>query len=489
MMNLALLVDFGSTWTKVRAVDLDQARVVGSAQGPSTVATDITIGLEHALARLHAGLGHVPRYRARLGSSSAAGGLRMVTVGLVRELTAEAARQAALGAGARLVGSYAYRLTRADVQEIEACRLDILLLCGGTDGGNRDIIIHNARALAASAYAGPVIVAGNRDAADEVAGILPGTLFCANVMPSFNVLDTDPARARIREVFMNRIVHAKGIDRARGLLDDVVLPTPAAVLEGAELLAAGPTGDDGLGPLVVVDPGGATTDVHSVGESPADSGVVRLGLPEPHAKRTVEGDLGMRHNAASIVESCGANAIAAAAGIDVAQLHALLAQIAADVERLPESAHEHALDRSLGRAAIRLAVRRHAGTVETVQTAQGPVRVQRGKDLSRVATLIGTGGVIVHAPHPRELLEAALADRGDPFSLGPREPRLLIDRDYALFASGLLARVDRRAAYELARHALRDATSEASEVSDTAAAPDARSTHAAGSSASSPSVS
>jgi uncharacterized protein (TIGR01319 family) len=450
------------------------------------VATDITIGLEHALARLHAGLGHVPRYRARLGSSSAAGGLRMVTVGLVRELTAEAARQAALGAGRARVGSYAYRLTRADVQEIEACRPDILFVCGGTDGGNRDIIIHNARALAASAYAGPGSSPG-RDAADEVAGSCPVRCSARTSCPRSMSSTSDPARARIREVFMNRIVHAKGIDRARGLLDDVVLPTPAAVLEGAELLAAGPTGDDGLGPLVVVDPGGATTDVHSVGESPADSGVVRLGLPELHAKRTV-GDLGMRHNAASIVElrcqcHCGCRRI------DVAQLYALLAQIAADVERLPESAHEHALDRSLGRAAIRLAVRRHAGTVETVQTAQGPVRVQRGKDLSRVATLIGTGGVIVHAPHPRELLEAALADRGDPFSLGPREPRLLIDRDYALFASGLLARVDRRAAYELARHALRDATSEASEVSDTAAAPDARSTHAAGASASSPAVS
>ncbi|MBU2285842.1 MAG: glutamate mutase L, partial [Gammaproteobacteria bacterium] len=99
---------------------------------------------------------------------------------------------------------------------------------------------------------------------------------------------------------------------------------------------------------------------------------------------------------------------------------------------------------------------RHAGTVETVHTAQGPVQVQHGKDLSRVATLIGTGGVIVHAPDPRHLLEAALADRGDPFSLGPRDPRLLIDSDYALFASGLLARVDRRVAYQLACNALRD---------------------------------
>jgi len=287
--------------------------------------------------------------------------------------------------------------------------------------------------------------------------VLPEALVCANVMPEFNVLAIEPARARIREVFMNRIVHAKGIDRARGLLDDVVLPTPAAVLEGAELLAAGPGGTDGLGALVVVDPGGATTDVHSIGESPPETGVVRPGLPDPYAKRTVEGDLGMRHNAASIVESCGAEAIAADAGIGSDRLHALLALIAADVERLPTTPEERALDRSLARAAIRLAVRRHAGTLDTVHTAQGPVRVQRGKDLRRVGTLIGTGGVIVHADRPRELLEAALADPADPFSLGPVDARLLVDRDYALFASGLLARVDRRAAFALALGALQKA--------------------------------
>ena len=60
----------------------------------------------------------------------------MVTVGLVRELTAEAARQAALGAGAKLVGTFAYRLTAADIAQIDALAPDILLLCGGTDGGN-----------------------------------------------------------------------------------------------------------------------------------------------------------------------------------------------------------------------------------------------------------------------------------------------------------------------------------------------------------------
>ena len=98
-MSAALLIDFGSTYTKLRAVDLDRARLIGTGQGPSTVATDITVGLKAALQDLEQRIGELPAFRHRLASSSAAGGLRMVTVGLVRELTAEAARQAALGAG------------------------------------------------------------------------------------------------------------------------------------------------------------------------------------------------------------------------------------------------------------------------------------------------------------------------------------------------------------------------------------------------------
>ncbi len=106
-MSYALLIDFGSTFTKLRAVDLDSYRIVATAQAPSTVASDVNLGLDAALARLSAEIGGLPGFRYRLASSSAAGGLRMVTVGLVRELTAEAARQAALGAGAKLVGSFA----------------------------------------------------------------------------------------------------------------------------------------------------------------------------------------------------------------------------------------------------------------------------------------------------------------------------------------------------------------------------------------------
>src|SRR6476659_733435 len=171
-MTAVLLIDFGSTWTKLRAFDLDSRTLMAATQGPSTVATDINVGLDIALARLREQLGGMPAFGCRLASSSAAGGLRMVTIGLVRELTAAAARQAALGAGAKLCGSFAYRLTAADIRDVEALTPDIVLLCGGTDGGNRDVILHNARALARSAVQSPVIVAGNREATEEIVALL-----------------------------------------------------------------------------------------------------------------------------------------------------------------------------------------------------------------------------------------------------------------------------------------------------------------------------
>ena len=461
----ALLIDFGSTYTKLRAVDLDQSRILGSGQGPSTVTSDVRTGLRAALADLERHIGGLPEVKHRLASSSAAGGLRMVTVGLVKELTAEAARRAALGAGAKLVGTYAYRLTKGDVAAIVAAAPDILLLCGGTDGGNSEVILANAAALAASAIACPVVVAGNRNTTDDIADMLTNAgktaIKTANVMPEFGTLDIEPARAAIRQVFMDRIVHAKGIDQASDMFDRVLMPTPAAVLEGARLLSQGTSARRGLGELLVVDVGGATTDVHSICKGdPARPEMVLYGLPEPFAKRTVEGDLGMRHNARTIVETCGAEAIANDAGVAEGDIEALLAPILANVERLPANDRERAFDRALARAAIRQSVRRHAGTVETVYTATGPVVMQRGKDLSRVEILIGTGGPVVHAPAPAAILAAALADPAEPASLRPQRPRLLLDHEYLLYAVGLLAEAEPDAALALGLNHMRECPTE-----------------------------
>lgn len=451
----ALLIDFGSTYTKLRVIDLDAGIILGAAQGPSTVTTDVNIGLDAALKNLESTLGTLPAFKHRLASSSAAGGLAMITVGLVKELTAEAARLAALGAGAKLIGAHAYKLTTADAAGIVAKNPDIILLAGGTDGGNEETIRWNAAQLAEAGLSCPVVVAGNRVSADDVAEILRragcDVRVCGNVMPEFNVLDVEPARAAIRDVFIERIVHAKGIDKAATRFDAVLMPTPAAVMEGARLLAEGTARQSGLGALVVVDVGGATTDVHSIADgAPAEGGVIQYGLPEPYAKRTVEGDLGMRHNARTIVDVTGIDDFSAQSGLEPDQIETFLLGIEADVERLPVSDDERTFDAALASAAVRRAMKRHAGRIEIKQSVTGPVAVQYGKDLSRIDTVIGTGGVLVHGSEPEQILRSVLFDENEPDSLRPKQPTLLIDRTYALYAIGLLAGVEPDAAMRFA---------------------------------------
>jgi len=455
----ALLIDFGSTYTKLRAVDLETRTLLGSGQGPSTVSSDVTIGMQAALGDLEERLGRLPDFRYRLASSSAAGGLKMVTVGLVKELTSEAARFAALGAGARLVDTFAYQLSKRDMASIIGHKPDIILLAGGTDGGNSEVILHNAEILAGSKLACPIIVAGNRSAADDAEVILADAgkdvRVTGNVMPALGTLDIEPARAAIRDVFIARIVNAKGLDRAHEYFDELLMPTPAAVFEAAKLLSDGPHGRGGLGPLLVVDIGGATTDVYSVADGdPTEGRILQQGLPEPFAKRTVEGDLGMRHNAGEIIEAAGQDAVAALAGANTPDIDTFLERIAADVERLPESEEERAFDAALAQCAIRIAVTRHAGTVEIVHTLNGPVAAQRGKDLSPVATVIGTGGALVYGRNPSSILSGCVYCEDEPGSLRPRNPALLVDKNYLLYAAGLLAEVEPEAAFDFARASL-----------------------------------
>jgi uncharacterized protein (TIGR01319 family) len=382
----------------------------------------------------------------------------MVSIGLVPDLTARAAALAALGAGARPVGGFSYRLTAGDVAAIRAERPDVVLLAGGTDGGDTESIVHNARALADAGLSCPVVVAGNREAAPAAAGYLVAggceVILAANVLPELDRLNVEPARDAIRRLFVERIVRAKGIDRVADVVD-VLMPTPTAVLEAARLLAGGAGDLAGMGDLVVVDVGGATTDVHSVCEgAPGSSGVVRRGIPEPRVKRTVEGDLGLRQNAASVLEAAGPGALAAAAGAAPEAVVAWVERVAADGGCVPVDRIEARLDVALAAAATRAAVARHAGRQEIVYTPSGKTVVQEGKDLSAVRVLVGTGGVFASNPNGGGVLRAALRDPSDPASLRPVAPAPYIDRDYLLYAAGLLAAREPAAAFALARSSL-----------------------------------
>ncbi len=441
-MNNVLLIDFGSTYTKVTAVDVEEGRLLGTADSYTTIETDVGEGLEKALAKLHEKTGPI-EYSARYACSSAAGGLRMVTSGLVPELTAEAAYQASLGAGAKVLRVYSFQLTEDDLQEILEINPDIFLLVGGTDGGNTECILHNASMLASIEFDFPVIVAGNRTAARECERILQGheVHLCENVMPKFGVLNIEPARKKIREIFLNRIIQAKGLSKAAELLSGILMPTPSAVMKAMRLLSEGCEEESGIGDLIAVDVGGATTDIYSMADGmPKDAATVFKGLPEPYDKRTVEGDIGMRYSVRGIVEAAGMHRICQLSGLSKETVNSLLDRLGQSPDLVPEKGSElEKLDYALASMAIETAVTRHAGSMEETYTLMGLTYVQSGKDLRHVKQVIVTGGSLIRTERTGEIAAHAFASPSAPMSLRPLKAEVRVDRKYIIAAMGLLS--------------------------------------------------
>lgn len=443
MSNIRIFIDFGSTFTKVVAFDLEREELLARVQEPSTVDHDITIGLERALAKLaeEVKFGEHEKRRA-LACSSAAGGLRVICVGLVPEYTTEAARMAALGAGAKIVGTYSYELSRSEVQEIEEIAPDIVLLTGGTDGGNKKVIIHDAKMLSQSnGKIKNIIVAGNKSAYDDIKDFLSKTdksiIYTKNVMSEIGELNVESANKEIRELFINRITQAKGISKVKNMITDVIMPTPSAVMEAAKLIAEGLPGCSGLGELLLVDVGGATTDVYSIAKgTPNKNGVSMIGLPQPYAKRTVEGDLGLFHNLDTLAGIAKGENLAPS---DNPTQFDESVRIFHEVNRMPENDEQVECHLTLSLLAVRTAVGRHVGRISTVVTHNGEYQVQKGKDLTQVKTVIGAGGPVAFSCNPQRVLAGALFQNEMPAVLKPMNPQMMLDEKYILFAVGLLA--------------------------------------------------
>ncbi len=445
MSNIRIFIDFGSTFTKAVAFDLDKEELLARVQVPSTVDTDISVGLREAFDKLSETVSiDDADIRRAVACSSAAGGLRMICIGLVPEYTTEAGRLAALGAGAKIVGTFSYEMSRDEMEEIAGLTPDIVLLTGGTDGGNKKTIIHNARVLSQIPNVKNIIVAGNKSARNDIEEIFNGShknvSYTKNVMPEFGRLNLDPVNEKIRDLFISRITDAKGISQVREMIGDVVMPTPSAVLEAAKIIADGAHGEPGLGELLLVDVGGATTDVYSIAKgAPTKEGVSTAGLPEPYAKRTVEGDLGLFHNLDTL--SCIAEQENALYDEKKTVFEEKVEKLRS-VLSVPEGADQTACQLMLSQLAVKTAVDRHVGTVELVVTHNGEFWVQRGKDLTQVKTVIGAGGPVAFSSDPRRVLDGAVFNNNAQNILKPKMPRFFLDSKYILFAIGLLAQSD-----------------------------------------------
>lgn len=456
-MKNVLLIDFGSTYTKLTAVDLEKEEIIGSSASYTTVQTDINDGLNKGLELLKEKTGEI-KFDACYACSSAAGGLRMVTSGLVPELTSEAAKLASLGAGAKAVGMYSFEMTEEDVEEIKEINPDIFLLVGGTDGGNTECIVNNAKMLASINPTFPIVIAGNRNAQKKCREILSDfeVYVCPNVMPKFGVLNIEPTQQQIREIFLNRIVQAKGLSKATELLSDIMMPTPSAVLLAMELLAKGYEDELGIGDLVAVDVGGATTDIYSIADGmPEHMNTVYKGLPEPYSKRTVEGDIGMRYSISGIIDAAGVNKISKISGLSEERVIELTKMLKENTETVPNGDEElESLDFALASCAIEEAVTRHAGTISETYTLLGKTFVQEGKNLTNVKQIVVTGGSLIHTKKTEQIAAYAMFSNENPASLRPKKADVWVDRSYILAAMGLLSQYHPKTALRIMKKEL-----------------------------------
>mgnify|MGYP000856278502 FL=1 len=420
-----LTIEVGSTITKANAFRLlPEGRFEPFAQGVAATTVedgDVYIGAEAAMADLTASL-EAPLDQPEIHlNSSAAGGLRMTVHGLTYNMTARAAREAALGAGAIIKMVTAGLLEDDDLAEIEEINPNIILLAGGVDYGEKNVVLRNAEKLASLGLDAPVLYAGNIAIRRQVCQIFNScgeqeVMVTDNVFPDIDVLNVEPIRELIQEVFNRHIIHAPGMQRLRELTDKPILPTPGAVLKGAILFA------EELGDVLVVDVGGATTDVHSVTEGSLEWSPL-MTEPEPRAKRTVEGDLGVFVNARNIVSL---------------SKEYEWEQRLDDLQAMPATKRQIDLTRWLTRRAVQTAIRRHAGVVSDLYTPTGKKKVVKGKDLTAIRWLVGTGGALTRIPGGKELLEQNCTGSGK-YLLPTCDAEILIDKEYRFSALGTLA--------------------------------------------------
>ncbi|HKE63449.1 MAG TPA: glutamate mutase L [Micromonosporaceae bacterium] len=462
--SLVVCGDVGSTFTKLTVVDVDGGALIATAAHPTTVGTDVLHGLKAATTAVAAALPGADLSRVRL-CSSAGGGLRLAVVGYESLVTAEAGQRVGLSAGARVVHVAAGRLNTAALGELRAARPDVILLVGGTDGGDADVLRHNAARLASARVRMPVVVAGNADVRDEIEASLVShgvrTVVTDNVLPRIGVLNPMPARAAIRHVFLSHVIGGKKLSRGRWegrrFVELVYGPTPDLVLTGVEMLA-----DDLSVDLVVVDIGGATTDVYSVlTPDPEQSTGPRAEVAGTlWRSRTVEGDLGMRWSASGVVSAATAERLLHPrqvedaplgddrAFVDDVALAAAAERRVADPDLIAPTDMERAVDRRIAELAATIALRRHA---------RGEPGGAPRKDLRDVRLVIGSGGVLRHATDEvaRAILAAPLHDVGGGWPL-PRDAVTIVDTAYVLAAAGLLASDFPEASRQLLRTQLRN---------------------------------
>ena len=453
--RLVVLIDIGSTFTKGILLDLFLKKIIAKHSTPTTINTGIQDGFYIIINAFSKYLPRKNKFWNILVSSSAAGGLKIVVAGLTPSLSLKAGEQISFNAGAKVVGSFSHKITGDDIDDIERLSPDIILITGGIDGGDEETILYNSSMLSKLTCSPFFVIAGNKVVASDNEKIMADAekqyVVTENVLPELNIINIEPVRKTIRNIFQEKIIYSKGLEKIAKQTNTQIIPTPSAVLNAAQLFSAGFDNQPGIGPLLVVDIGGATTDIHSIGpQQSTENLIIKRGLPEPYIKRTVEGDIGLRASSKTLIENVekGGNYIISDGLVEYVNY------ISENNYFIPDKPEQKEFDIRLAELSIAYSFSRHCGYFKTVNTINGEIIIQEGKDLSGIKKIIGTGGIFSTDNVQSGFLQKAFHTIDNDFLLKPKNPEYLIDHDYILWAAGLLADIDRELSFKLMKNSL-----------------------------------
>jgi len=439
----AIIAEIGSTTTLLSAVDGLNTRnpvFLGQGEHYTTVQEgDVTLGIERALKLLEQKVGEPLVWDTFLATSSAAGGLRVTVHGLVYDMTVKAAREAALGAGAIIVHVTAGKLSEEDFETTRSMKPNMVLIAGGVDHGETDTVLHNARLFAKSPLDCPYVYAGNTAASDRVRKILEEggkrVTLTENVYPKVDELNVEPVRKVLQDLFSKHIIHARGMEKIDEMVKYPIIPTPAAVMRTAQLLARR------FEDVLCVDIGGATTDIDSVTQGNSELAEY-ASTPEPYAKRTVEGDLGVYVNASHV---------ASLIGPEIEVTYPNFRDLLRQLTPYPQNPEMETFAAYLAKYCFTTALRRHAGRLKYYYGPLGRKKTLEGRDLTYVKALFGTGGILSRSRFARQILDPvrSLAKQYPNELLPSADVKVFRDQHYLFAPIGVLSTIDEEGAERL----------------------------------------
>jgi len=466
-----IATDCGSTTTKAILIEHTDGgwRLVARGEAPTTVEApfdDVTVGVLNAVGELQELTGRtflddshirIPSGAnggadLYLSTSSAGGGLQMLVTGVVRNMTAESAQRAALGAGAIVIDVLSVddgRVLHERVERIRNIRPDMVLMSGGTEGGTSSHLLDMAETLRAAEprprlgreYRLPVIYAGNSAVRKDVGQVLEDKValtFVDNIRPVLEQENLGPAREEIHRLFLEHVMaQAPGYDKLLRWTSAPIMPTPMAVGEMVQAAAKAQNAN-----VVAVDIGGATTDVFSVFKGAFH--------------RTVSANLGLSYSISNVLAEAGAANILRWIPYEMPEsvLRSRLRNKMIRPTTIPQTLEDLYLEQAVSREALRLAFAHHSmlaaglkGVQQLRTIADTFAQVRAGDtliDMLALDIIIGSGGVLSHAPM-REQAALMMIDAFQPQGV----TRLAVDSIFMMPQLGVLASVLPEAAQEV----------------------------------------